>query len=1084
MRGLIRWFSRNNVSANFIMAAILIAGITTWFKLKKEIFPETSTNVVSVSVPYPGATPGEVEKGVCIPIEEAIRDVEGIDIMRSTAANSYGVVYVEVSDDSNVRDVLDDIKTRVDSIENFAENTESPLYEEVLIKNQVLTVAISADTDERTLRGYAERIRDGILTHNPPKPTSWINRIASSFRGSSGVSQVELSGLRKYEISIELSEDNMRAYGVTFATIADAVRASSIDLPGGAVRTEAGEILIKAESKRYSSADFEKIPVITRADGTVVFLGDIATILDEFEDVDLISRFNGKNAATLQVFRVGKEDTLEVAESARSYLKEVREQLPKGVEVEVWNDNSKYLRGRLDLLRKNALWGLLLVLLILSLFLRPSLAALVTIGIPISFAGAIWMMPTTDISINMITLFAFILVLGIVVDDAIVVGENVYRRIRKGENPRDASWRGTHEVGVVVIFGVLTTAVAFTPMLGISGVSGKIWRNIPWIVIPTLLFSLIQSKLILPAHLALLRPTNNEESRNPILKLQRKVAQGMETFIDKFYRPILKMALGSRYVVITIFIALFFIAIGLVRGERIKWEFFPEVEAEIISAKVKMVEGVAFETTSAAVTRIEEAAIKLNEKYANSSGQALIINMLATVGSQPFKTGFSPVTPTGDNLGEVALEILPGSNRAVSARELAAEWRKLTGPIPGTSEISFQSQSAGSGNAIDLELSGDDMEQLIMATEEVKDSLSKIEGIIDISDSNTLGKRQVVLKSLLPAGESMGLRLSDVATQLRQGFYGEEVQRLQRGRDEVKVMVRYPKRDRSSLEDVEQIKIRTRAGDEVPLSALVNFEEGRSKSVIRRTERVRAIRIAADIDRGNPKANANRARRTLENETLTVLAERFPGINYAFYGEQKDQARSMEELRSSSVFALLAVFVLMAIPLRSYVQPLIVMSVIPFGIVGSILGHILMGANISIMSMCGIVALSGVVVNDSLVLVDYVNRHRIKGDSVISAAWEAGAARFRPIILTSLTTFAGLSPMLFETDLQAKFLIPMAISLGFGILFATAITLILVPSIYLVLEDLKSLILRPDVIKKWEERRRLDATELERYNDY
>jgi len=1084
MRGLIRWFSRNNVSANFIMAAILIAGITTWFKLKKEIFPETSTNVVSVSVPYPGATPGEVEKGVCIPIEEAIRDVEGIDIMRSTAANSYGVVYVEVSDSSNVRDVLDDIKTRVDSIENFAENTESPLYEEVLIKNQVLTVAISADTDERTLRGYAEKIRDGILTYNPPKPTSWINRVTSSFSGSSGVSQVELSGLRKYELSIELSEDNMRAYGVTFSAVADAVRASSIDLPGGAVRTDAGEILIKAESKRYSSADFEKIPVITRADGTVVFLGDIATILDGFEDVDLISRFNGKNAATLQVFRVGKEDTLVVAESARSYLKEVRDQLPKGVEVEIWNDNSKYLRGRLDLLRKNALWGLLLVLIILSLFLRPSLAALVTIGIPISFAGAIWMMPTTGISINMITLFAFILVLGIVVDDAIVVGENVYRRIRKGEDPRDASWRGTHEVGIVVIFGVLTTAVAFTPMLGISGVSGKIWRNIPWIVIPTLLFSLIQSKLILPAHLALLRPSNNEESRNPILKVQRKVSQGMETFIDKFYRPILRLALGSRYVVITIFIALFFIAIGLVRGERIKWEFFPEVEAEIISAKVKMVEGVAFETTSDAVTRIEEAAIKLNEKYSDGSGQPLIINMLATVGSQPFKTGFSPVTPTGDNLGEVALEILPGSERAVSARELAAEWRKLTGPIPGTSEVSFQSQSAGSGNAIDLELSGDDMEQLILVTEEVKSSLSKIEGVIDISDSNSLGKRQVVLESLLPAGESMGLRLSDVATQLRQGFYGEEVQRLQRGRDEVKVMVRYPKGDRSSLEDVEQIKIRTRAGDEVPLSALVNFQEGRSKSVIRRTERVRAIRIAADIDRGNPKANANRARRTLENETLTTLAERFPGINYAFYGEQKDQARSMEELRTSSIFALLAVFVLMAIPLRSYVQPLIVMSVIPFGIVGSILGHILMGANISIMSMCGIVALSGVVVNDSLVLVDYVNRHRIKGDSIIAAAWEAGAARFRPIILTSLTTFAGLSPMLFETDLQAKFLIPMAISLGFGILFATAITLILVPSIYLVLEDFKSLIIKPDIIKKWEEKRRLDAAELKRYNDY
>lgn len=1083
MRNLIRWFSRNNVSANFIMAAILIAGITTWFKLKKEIFPETSTDVVSVSVPYPGATPEEVEKGVCIPIEEAIRDVEGIDIMRSTAANSIGVVYVEVSSESNVRDVLDDIKTRIDSIENFAENTESPLYEEVLIKNQVLTVAISADTDERTLRGYAEKIRDGILTYKPPKPSNWLNKITSSFRGSGGVSQVELSGLRKYEISIELSEDTMRAYGITFAAVADAVRASSIDLPGGAVRTDAGEILIKAESKRYSSAEFEKIPVITRADGTVVFLGDIATILDEFEDVDLISRFNGKNAAALQIYRVGKEDTLEVAESARKYLEEIRNQLPEGVYVEIWNDNSQYLQGRLDLLRKNALWGLLLVLVILSLFLRPSLAVLVTIGIPISFAGAIWMMPTTGISINMITLFAFILVLGIVVDDAIVVGENVYRRIRNGEDPRDASWKGTHEVGVVVIFGVLTTAVAFTPMLGISGVSGKIWRNIPWIVIPTLLFSLIQSKLILPAHLALLRPSNNEGSRNPILKVQRKVAQGMETFVDKFYRPILKLALGVRYVVITIFIALFFIAIGLVKGERIKWEFFPEVEAEIISAKVKMVEGVAFDTTSDAVTRIEEAAIKLNEKYSNGSAKPLIINMLATVGSQPFKTGFSPVTPTGDNLGEVALEILPGSERSVSARELAAEWRKLTGPIPATSEISFQSQSAGSGNAIDLELSGDDMDKLIMATEEVKTSLSKIDGIIDISDSNNLGKRQVVLKSLLSAGESMGVRLSDVAMQLRQGFYGEEVQRLQRGRDEVKVMLRYPKEDRSSLEDVEQIKIRTRAGNEIPLSALVSFEEGRSKSVIRRTERVRAVRIAADIDRGNPKANANRARRTLENETLTTLTERFPGINYAFYGEQKDQARSMEELKSSSIFALLAVFVLMAIPLRSYVQPLIVMSVIPFGIVGSILGHILMGANISIMSMCGIVALSGVVVNDSLVLVDYVNRHRIKGESLIAAVWEAGAARFRPIILTSLTTFAGLSPMLFETDLQAKFLIPMAISLGFGILFATAITLILVPSIYLVLEDFKVLLIKPEKIKKWEEKRRLDATDLKRYNN-
>ena len=720
MRNLIKWFSRNNVAANFIMALVLLAGISTWLKLKKEIFPETSTNVVSVSIPYPGATPEEVEKGVCIPIEEALRDLQGIDVMRSTAANSYGVVYVEVSGDSEVRDVLDDMKTRVDAIDNFAENIESPVYEEVLIKNQVLTVAISADANEQTLRGYADRIRNGMLSYVPKKPDNWLDKFISSFSGEAGVSQVELTGIRPYEISIELSEDAMNAYGVSFDDVATAVRASSIDLPGGAVRTEAGEILIKTESKRYSAEQFEGIAVISRADGTVVPLSSIANVIDGFEDVDLTSRFNGKNAATLQVFRVGNEDTLKVANAAISYLQLIRNDLPADVSIEIWNDNSKYLKGRLNLLKKNAIWGLILVLIILSLFLRPSLAALVTLGIPVSFTGAIWMMPYTDISINMITLFAFILVLGIVVDDAIVVGENVFKRMRAGECPKLASWRGTHEVGIVVIFGVLTTAAAFTPMLGISGVSGKIWRNIPWIVIPTLLFSLVQSKLILPAHLALLKPIKPNEKQNIILRFQSKVSDGMEIFVDRIYRPTLKLALQGRYIVVTVFVSLFLISVGLIVGERIKWEFFPEVEAEIISTKVKMIEGVAFESTSEAVLKIEEAAKKLDQNYREKYGEPLIKNMLATVGSQPFKTGFSPITPTGDNLGEVAIEILPGSDRSVTARELAAEWRVITGSIPAASEVSFQSQSAGSGNAIDLELSGDNMEDLLEATELVK----------------------------------------------------------------------------------------------------------------------------------------------------------------------------------------------------------------------------------------------------------------------------------------------------------------------------------------------------------------------------
>ncbi|MFP6872201.1 MAG: efflux RND transporter permease subunit [Verrucomicrobiales bacterium] len=1077
MGNIIHWFSRNHVAANFIMGAVLLAGFTTWIKLKKEIFPETETNFVAVKIAYPGATPEEVEKGVCVPGEEAIQDLEGIDTMKSTSVDSYGVVYVEVANNFDLRDVMDDIKSRVDAIENLAENAEAPVYEEILIKNQVLTVAIYADTDERTLRGYAEEVRDGLLSYQPPPPQGFIARFAALFRKDNGISQVELSGVRPFEIAVNVSEDTLRAYGLSFGQVAEAIRSSSLDLPGGSVRTDAGEILIKAQAKRYTAGGFENIPVITRPDGTQVVVGELATVIDGFEDIDMSSRFDGKAAAAIQVFRIGDEDTLDVARAAKGYIEHARRQLPKGVSLEVWNDSSRMLEGRLDLLARNGFWGLILVLIVLSLFLRPSLAALVTIGIPVSFAGAIWMMPYTGISVNMITLFAFILVLGIVVDDAIVVGENVYRRIRAGEDPRAASWRGTHEVGVVVIFGVLTTAIAFAPMLGISGVSGKIWRNIPWIVIPTLLFSLLQSKLILPAHLALLRPANSGTKQGFILRFQDRIARGLEHFVETFYRPVLRRALHARYVVLAIFFALFVVTLGVIGGGRIKMEFFPEVEAEIIATKISMVDGVAFETTSAAVARIEAAAVKLNELYSEHNGRPLVLHMLASVGSQPFKTGFTPITPRGSNLGEVALELLPGAEREVTAKELAAQWRKLSGDIPGVAEISFQSQAAGGGNAIDLELSGGDFEQLRSATEYVKDALSGIDGIIDINDSDRNGKREVILESLLPAGEALGLRLSDVARQMRRGFYGEEVQRLQRGRDQIKVMVRYPKAERESLENIEQMRIRTRAGNEIPLSAVVEFGEGRGAATIQRTDRMRTIRIAADIDKNNENANANEARRTLEEDTLMTLGDRFPGIQYKFQGEQKDQRQSMKEMGIGFLFALLAMFVLMAIPLRSYIQPLIVMSVIPFGIVGAVTGHILMGTNLSIMSMCGIIALAGVVVNDSLVLVDYVNRRRIRGQSVMDAAWAAGAARFRPILLTSLTTFAGLTPMLLETDLQAKFLIPMAISLGFGILFATTITLLLVPCVYLMLEDFKCLVFKPGTLQRWEQRRIDDAAE-------
>lgn len=1052
MGNLIHWFSRNHVAANFIMLGVLLLGVTTWSKLKKEIFPETATDIVTIMVPYPNASPEEVEKSICIPIEEAVQGVDGIERLKSSSTENRGVIIVETASGYDVRNVMDDLKTQVDAIDSFPENAEEPVLAEVLIKAQVLSVAVSAETDEKTLRAFAEGIRDGLLNQNE-------------------ITQVELYGVRPYEISIEVSEDTLRGYGLSLGQVANAVRASSLDLPGGSVRTDAGEVLIKAEGKRYTAEEFGDITVLARDDGTTVQLRDIATIIDGFEDTDLTSRFDGRPAVVVDVFRVGDQDTLVVAGAVKRYLEQARQELPPGVDVQIWNDTSEMLAGRLDLLKRNGIIGLILVFIVLALFLRPSLAFLVSVGIPVSFAGAIWMMPTVDISINMITLFAFILVLGIVVDDAIVVGENVYSRMRKGEHPREAAWRGTHEVGVVVIFGVLTTAVAFTPMLMVSGVSGKIWRNIPLIVIPTLLFSLLQSKLILPAHLACLRPSDPQRKLGPILRLQHRISRGLETFVERLYRPTLRVALHSRYLTLLIFVALFGVTVSFVVNGHIKSQFFPEVEAEIISAKLTLPNGVPFETTTASILQIEAAVQKLNTHF----GKPIVLRTLTSVGSQPFKTGFTPITPTGVHRGEVTIQLTKGGEREATAKEIAAVWREYAGAIPGAVELTFQSQAAGGGNAIDLELVGTDSEMVNEAVKFVKARLQTYRGVIDITDGNRAGKRQIKLKRLLPQGEALGLRLADVSAQIRNAFYGEEAQQLQRGRDEVKVFVRYPREERRSVENIEQIKIRTRDGSEVPLSEVAEIEFGRSFATIQRTDRLRAVRVAADIDKTDPDANANEVVKKLTEDDLPQIASKFPGVSYSFEGEQKDQRQSIQEMGVGFLFAMLAVYVLMAIPLSSYIQPLIVMSVIPFGIVGAIAGHVLMSTPLSIMSMCGIVALGGVVVNDSLVLVDYVNRHRNDGHGIIDAIWNAGAARFRPILLTSLTTFAGLTPMLLETDLQARFLIPMAISLGFGILFATTITLFLVPCVYLMLEDIKQFLFTKETLENWEERTREQA---------
>jgi multidrug efflux pump subunit AcrB len=1052
----VKWFTRNHVIGNFLMLVVMLAGFATWFKLKKEIFPEISIDAVSVRVPYPNATPEEAERGVVVPVEEAIADLQGIKKIRGTGSQNAGSVLVEVETGYNVRDVMSDVKSRVDAIDNFPVEAETPVLEEILLKSPVMSVTLKADADETTMRKLAEQVREDLLNYEAPPSTKLGDFFAKMFRGESRISQVDIAGTRPYEISIEVREERLRELGLRLSDIAQAVRGSTMDVPGGSVRTERGEVILRALGKRYEAARMASIPVSAAEDGSTIYLGEIANLVDGFEDIDISSRFDGGDAVVINIYRVGNEDTLALAELVRSYVAGSKERLPDGVELSIWNDQSLYLSGRLDLLKRNAITGLLLVLGVLTLFLRPSLAFLVALGIPLSFAGGIWLMPYLGVSVNMISLFAFILVLGIVVDDAIVTGENVYERIQRGEHPSVAAWKGTSEVGTVVVFGVLTTMVAFIPMLGLSGVSGKIWPNIPLVVIPTLAFSLLQSKFVLPAHLALLSPTNRDKKVNALFRMQRRIAGSLELFVEKYYKPALDFCLHWRYVTGFVFLALLVLTGAAVWAGFIQFRFFPDVEGDVVSAKVELVQGVPFEETEKVIKRIEAAALELEKKHMTKGGEKLFRHVLSSAGTQPFQTGVTGMLgpPTATHVGEVTLELVPATDRSLSSEELVAEWRRLVGVLPGVVELSIQAETATAGNAIDVNLTGPDLDRLAEATEYAKQGLETFTGVIDISDTNRAGKDELRFEKLTPAGQAMGLRLEDVAAQVRDAFYGNEVQRLQRGRDEVKVMVRYPESARRTLASLEDMKVRTPGGDEVPLLQVVELTPGSGPAVIERTDRQRSVKVTADVE---PGVNANEVVTGFTEKVLSEIPLRFPGVRYAFEGEQKDQNDSVRELTIGFMGALLVMYVLIAIPLRSYFQPLIIMSVIPFGIVGAIWGHALLGLNLSIMSLCGLVAVSGVVVNDSLVMVDYVNRHRDESGSLREAAIAAGGRRFRAILLTSLTTFVGIMPMVLETDIQAQFLIPMAVSLAFGILFATVITLFLVPSIYLMIEDLTRL---------------------------
>ena len=1036
MNRIIAWFVNNPVAANLLMLVLIVGGALSLPSIHQEEFPSIDTGMVRISVAYLGAAPEEVEQGVCIRIEEALEGATGIDRISSLAVEGACVVTAELETDAEYAAVVEEIKNRVDAVDTLPVETEKPIVSRVIITNGVIQVAVVGDADERTLRVLGQQVRDEIAARED-------------------VSQVSLVFARPYEISIEISEEMLRRHELSFDQVAQAVRQSSLDMPGGSVKTRGGEILLRTKGQVYSGSEFEDIVVLTRPDGTRVTIGEVASVIDGFEDADLGARFDGKPAVIVNVKRVGDEDIRAIAESVLAYVAEAQPRMPEGISLVAFNDQSKDLEARLSALLWNAGGGMILVLLILGLFLRFRLAMWVAAGVPIAFLGALALFPAAGLSISTLSVMAFILVLGIVVDDAIVIGESVHTHELHSENQIEAAINGTREVYVPVIFGVMTTVAAFLPLVLVSSRMGQFFAVIGETAILCLLFSLLESQLILPAHLAHRRTRSKSDKPNPVVRVWTAVQSRTAGWLDRLgsvhYARALERVIEWRYVSVAVAVGIILLTLALFASGRMRYQFLPAVEGDVVYATLTMPQGSPVEVTLDAILQLEEAADLLESELAVEEGVSVIQYRLSTLGKHQGRDGPPDVriSAGGSHLAEVSIELLSGDQRKQSAEAIAHRWRELAGPVPGAVQLVYSAAAFHAGDPVNIELKGGSVETLSIVAGEVKTLLAGYDGVSDIADSFRGGKREVRL-SILPEAKPLGLTLDDLARQVRQAFYGLEVQRIQRGRDDVRVMLRYPLDERSSLGFLEEMRIRAADGTEVPFASVARAEMGRGYATIRRRDRQRVLNVTAEVDRSVVTPESVLAKVKAQ---LPAIIGRYPGVNFSLEGEQRAHGDAMAGLVKGFALALLLIYALLAIPLKSYLQPLVIMSVIPFGTVGAVLGHLIMGWDIVFFSVLGMVALAGVVVNASLVLVHYVNRRRDTGLEFLDAVHQAGVARFRPIVLTSVTTYVGLMPLMVESNLQARMLIPMAISLGYGVMFSSVITLFLVPCLYVILED-------------------------------
>jgi multidrug efflux pump subunit AcrB len=1025
-KGLIAWFARNPVAANLLMVFILIGGILTAFTIRKQMFPQFESHWISVQAVYPGAAPQEVEEGITIKIEETLEGTEGIKRLITYSNRGFSQAWVEIEEHYNLQDVLDEIKAQVDAINTFPAGMERPLVRRDKFEQEVMILALYGDMSNYQLKELGNDIKDEL-------------------QALPNVNLVEFNGGLDYEIGIEVSPDKLREYGLTFRDIASAVQSFSANMSAGQIRSDNGYISMRVEKQAYRGNEFAKLPLITLPDGAQIFLADVATINDGFAEGLQYSKYNGKNSLSFEIKASKDQDITDVAGVLKNYLASKQAQLPDNVKLGAIVDFTYYLEGRLDMMVDNMIWGGMLVMLMLALFLPLRLAFWVMMGLPVSFLGAFLFMPIgfLDVTINLASLFAFILVLGIVVDDAIVVGESAGAEIEKHGHSLDNVVRGVKRVALPATFGVLTTIAAFLPQTLATGPGAAFSKAIGGVIILCLIFSLIESKLILPAHIAAMKD-RKPNPKNPLHRARRVMDSGLKRFVDNYYTPFIGHCIHYRYTVIVGFLCLLIVSAGMFAGGLVKFVPNPKIPHDFPRINIEMNLASSEQATLDTAQKVASVLQKVDQQLQQQYGQAMIRDL--------------SVSLRGRTQASIMAILVEPDLRPIDTFALSALWRDNMPALSGVKNLTIYDSIMSGGRDdgdISFKLEGKDANQLKQVAAKLTAKLQTMEGVGDINDSMQSATDEVQL-DLKPLAYSMGLTLADVASQVSFSYYGLEAQRILRDGEEIKVMIRYPEDKRNSISDIQSVRIITPSGAEVPLSeiAAVKLVDGVNR--IRRENAKRTVNVwaAVNTDVAEPFAIAE----DIRDNYLPQLLTSYPGVQSAVAGRIQEEMDSADEQKRDFALSLIIIFALLAIPLRSYSQPLIIMSVIPFGVIGAMFGHMLLGMTMSSLSMFGIIAVAGVVVNDSLVMVDFVNKARSEGTAIKQAVMQAGARRFRAILLTSVTTFIGVMPIIMETSLQAKIVIPMAVSLAFGVLFATVITLLLIPCLYVALEDIKRLI--------------------------